>query len=130
MTIHNGNKTIGKQWTPRKEHDDPSILSRWQNDDRYITSQLAIGWTENCCRYLDYLTTIDISHKALYHQRNRYESTITRPPTTVGVAEPELGDTVTLVIFVITFAEVVGRHSMARRSMERSPIARSLMERS
>ena len=37
----------------------------------------AHGWTEEYCRYLDYLTTIDISYTALWHQRDRYESTIT-----------------------------------------------------
>ena len=36
----------------------------------------AHGWTEEYCRYLDNLTTIDISHTAPWHQRHRYESTI------------------------------------------------------
>ena len=61
----------------RKHNDHPSILSSWQNDEQYRISQLAIGWTETYCRYLDYLTTIDTSHHAPYHQRSRYESTIT-----------------------------------------------------
>ena len=38
-----------------------SILSRWQNDDQQRISQLDLGWTETYCRYLDHLTTIDIS---------------------------------------------------------------------
>ena len=74
--INNGKKTIGKQWTPRKE-DGNTTTSRWQNDEQYRTSQLAIGWTETHCGYLDYLTTIDISHHAPCHQRSLYESTVT-----------------------------------------------------
>ena len=37
----------------------------------------ANGWTEEYCRYLDYLTTIDISYTASWHQRHIYESTMT-----------------------------------------------------
>ena len=37
----------------------------------------ANGWTEEYCRYLDYLTTIDISYTASWHQRHRSECTIT-----------------------------------------------------
>ena len=40
-------------------------------------SQLDLGWTETYCWYLDYLTTINISHNAPYHQRSRHENTIT-----------------------------------------------------
>ena len=60
----------------RKLDNYPSILSRWQNDEKCRISQLAHGWTEDYCRYLDYLTTIDISSSAPYHQRHRYENTI------------------------------------------------------
>ena len=66
-----------RQKGARKHKDHPSILSRWQNDEQYRTSRLAMGWTETSCRYLDYLTKIDISHHAPYHQRSHYESTIT-----------------------------------------------------
>ena len=56
-------------------------MIRWQQDEKYRNSQQAHGWTEEHCRYLDYLTTIDISYTAPctapWHQRHRYESTIT-----------------------------------------------------
>ena len=43
----------------------------------YRNSQKARGWTEEFCRYLDHFTTIDISYTAPWHQRHRYQSTIT-----------------------------------------------------
>ena len=45
--------------------------------EKYRNSQRADGWTEEYCRYLDYLTTIDISYTAPWHQKHRYESTNT-----------------------------------------------------
>ena len=48
---------------------------RWQQDEKYRNSQRARGLTEEYCRYLDYLATIDISYTAPWHQRHRYEST-------------------------------------------------------
>ena len=51
-----------------------TIVIRWQEDEKYRNSQQAHGWTEEYCRYLDQLTTIDISYTAPWH---RYESTIT-----------------------------------------------------
>ena len=68
-------KAIDAKKGAREHNAHPSVLSRWQNDEQYRTSQLAIGWTETCCWYLDYLTTVDISHHAPHHQRSRYEST-------------------------------------------------------
>ena len=59
----------------KRGHD--TITIRWQRDDKYRNSQLAHGRTEEYCRYLDYLTTIDISYAATWEQRHRYESTIT-----------------------------------------------------
>ena len=53
-----------------------SKLDRWQNDEIYRASQLVHGWTEECVKYLDYISQIDISHEAPYRQRNRYESTL------------------------------------------------------
>ena len=51
--------------------------SWWQEDFKSIEIlQQAHGWTEEYCPYLDYLTTIDISYTAPWHQRHRYESTI------------------------------------------------------
>ena len=61
----------------KQKYDCPLILSRWQNDEQFRTSQLKNWWTETYCKYLDYLPTIDISHNAPYHQRSRYENTIT-----------------------------------------------------
>ena len=40
-------------------------------------SQKVHGWTDFCL-FLDHLTTIDISYTAPWHQRHRYESTITQ----------------------------------------------------
>ena len=65
----------------QKGHD--TIVIRWQEGGKYRISQQAHGWTEEYCRYLDYLTTVDISHTALWHQRHQrhqrhqHESTIT-----------------------------------------------------
>ena len=56
----------------RKGHD--SIVIRWQEDEKYGTSQKFHGWTGEVCRYLDHLTTIDISYTAPWHRRHRYES--------------------------------------------------------
>ena len=42
-----------------------------------LLSQSDSNTTEAYCRYVDYLTTIDISYIATWEQRHRYESTIT-----------------------------------------------------
>ena len=44
-----------------RKNDHKSIVLRWQNDDKYRESKKRHGWTEELCRYLDLLTTIDIS---------------------------------------------------------------------
>ena len=54
------------------KHHKGTIVIRWQEDEKYRFSQQAHGWTEEYCRYLD-----DISHTAPWHQRHRYENTIT-----------------------------------------------------
>ena len=59
------------------KHNKDSIVVRWQEDEEYRNSQQAHGWTEEYCPNLDYLTTIDISYTAPWHQRHRCESTIT-----------------------------------------------------
>ena len=59
------------------KHKEDSIVIRWQEDEKYRNSLQAHGWTEEYCRHLHCLTTIDISHTAPWHQRHRYESTIT-----------------------------------------------------
>ena len=56
-------------------HD--TITIRWQEDEKYRKSQFAHGWTEEQCKYLDYLRTIDIESTATWRQRHRYESAIT-----------------------------------------------------
>ena len=58
------------------ENKNPSILVR-MTDEQYRSSQMAHGWTEAYCRYLDYLVTVDTTHVAPHHQRHRYEGTIT-----------------------------------------------------
>ena len=59
------------------KHDQGSIAIRRQEGEKYRNSPKAHGWTEEYCRYLDYLATIGISHTAPWHHRHRYESTIT-----------------------------------------------------
>ena len=53
-----------------------SKLDRWQNDEIYRASQLVHDWTEECVKYLDYISQFDISFEAHYKQRNRYENTL------------------------------------------------------
>ena len=71
-----------KHWKARDaqrgaiKKNQASIVLRWQNDARYRESQKAHGWTEDYCRYLDYLTTIDISYSATWQKRNQHENTI------------------------------------------------------
>ena len=58
---------------PEEEHANTirkTILIRWQEHEKYRNSQQTHGW-------LDFLTTIDISNTAPWHQRHRYESTAT-----------------------------------------------------
>ena len=47
-----------------------SILDRFQNDEVLHASQLRHNWTKEWCEYLDYIRTIDISHKALLDNWN------------------------------------------------------------
>ena len=58
----------------RKGHD--SIVIGWQEGEKYRHSHEVHGWTEEFCRYLDHLTTINIFYTAPWNQRHRYESTI------------------------------------------------------
>ena len=59
-----------------KKRGKATITIRWQEDEKYRNSQPAHGWTQECCRYLDFLTTIDISYIATWELKHRYESTI------------------------------------------------------
>ena len=49
------------------KHGEDTVEIRWRQDEEYKNSQLAHGWTEEYCRYLDYLTTIDITCTAPWH---------------------------------------------------------------
>ena len=49
-----------------------SIHDRFQNDEVFHASQLQHNWTKEWCEYLDYIRTIDISHKASPEQLERY----------------------------------------------------------
>ena len=54
------------------KHNKNSIVIRWQEDEKYRNSQQGHGWTEEDCRYLDYLTTINISYIATWQQTHGY----------------------------------------------------------
>ena len=51
-----------------------TVTIRWQQDEQYSESQMAHGWTEEYCKYLDYLKTIDIDYTATWGQGHRYEN--------------------------------------------------------
>ena len=51
-----------------------SVLERFQNDDVYRNSQIAIGWTEEKWTYLDSLLLEDKSHTSTRRERIRYEN--------------------------------------------------------
>ena len=70
-----GEAMDGRRGARKLKDDHPSILSMWQNDEECRTSQFANGWTETYCKYLDYLTTIDISYNATWHTRNLFPTT-------------------------------------------------------
>ena len=63
-----------KRTATRKKHD--AIELRWKNDDKYRAFHTFHGWTKEYCRYLDYLTTFDISYIATWKQRSRYENSL------------------------------------------------------
>ena len=58
------------------EKGKESILQRWQEDEVCRESQAEHQWTENCCRYLDAISKIDISNTATYQQRLRHDNSI------------------------------------------------------
>ena len=49
-----------------------SILDRFQTEEVFHANQLQHDWTKEWCEYLDYIRTIDISHKASPEQLQRY----------------------------------------------------------
>ena len=72
LTSYEKEDTSDKSATKENEQK----LARRMSDERHRNSLLTIGW-ETFCRFLDYLTTVDITHYATHHQRKRYESTVT-----------------------------------------------------
>ena len=73
-------KIITKPWMQKRGEQKrgkyTSVLDRWQKDEVYRVSQTAIGWTETCVKYLDYISEIDISFIAPFRQRVRCNTTI------------------------------------------------------
>ena len=66
---------------PEEEQEGRDTTPLWSGGKRTqsIEFQKVHGWTKDYSRYLDYLTTIDISYSATCHQRNQYENTISLP---------------------------------------------------
>ena len=64
-----------KRNSQKKNHD--SILLKWQNMKRCRKSRTAVGWTEESCRYLDSIASVDISKIATWSERSRYEHNFT-----------------------------------------------------
>ena len=56
--------------TEKGKREFTSIPDRWQNDETYRKSQLAIIWSDAWVRYLDHVAQIYISHEAPHEQRN------------------------------------------------------------
>ena len=49
-----------------------SMHNRFRNDEVLHASQLQHNWTKEWCEYLDYIKTVDVSHKASPEQLERY----------------------------------------------------------
>ena len=80
VTLSRGKKHGHNQWHKdhakrgaRRRGNHISVLSRWQNDEIFRASQVAIGWTETYVKYLDFVSTVDIKHEAPYRERHRFE---------------------------------------------------------
>ena len=72
-----GNTTIGRQKTQQKVRGRENIVSfciDGRKRKAYRDSQSVRRWTEECCRYLDHLATIDVSFDATWRERSRYEN--------------------------------------------------------
>ena len=61
-----------KRGATRHKHD--SIELRWKRADKYRASQTFHRWPGEYSRYIDHLTTIDISFVATWKQRSRNEN--------------------------------------------------------
>ena len=67
---NNGSMTIGKA---KDATGYNSIVGRWLKDKRYQESHWNHwnhGWTEEYCRYLDYLVTVNISYIATWPEKS------------------------------------------------------------
>ena len=53
-----------------------SITYRWQKDDLYRNSQIAVGWAEDYCRYLDSISTTNISYTTARIERERCQNNL------------------------------------------------------
>ena len=58
----------------KNKRQKTSIWDRWQNDETYRESQLAIDWSDAWVRYLDHSAKIYISHTVPHMQKNRYNN--------------------------------------------------------
>ena len=56
----------------RKKHR--TVVLRWQNVERCRNSRKVYGWTEEYCRYLDYIASVDIFYVATWSERSRYDN--------------------------------------------------------
>ena len=50
------------------KHDQGTIAIRWEEDEKYRNSRQPHGWTEEYCRYLDYLDDRHLPHRTLAPQ--------------------------------------------------------------
>ena len=75
----------------KKKRTKTSICDRWQNDQTYRESQVAIGWSDAWVRYLDHIAQIDISHNATQEQRIRYHNLVYLRSVDEDRQAPQLG---------------------------------------
>ena len=62
------------RYTKKDKINYTSIWDRWQNDETYWESQIAIGWSGAWVTYLDHIAQIDISLEAPQEQISRYHN--------------------------------------------------------
>ena len=79
MTRASGNATTGKRGTRNDAQRDTSttpLNSDGKATDKYRASQTFHRWAGENGRYLDHLTTIDMSFVATWKQRSRFENSL------------------------------------------------------
>ena len=78
MAKASGKTATGKRGTRNEARRDTnkhdSIELRWKSADKYRASQTFHRWPGEYSRYLDHLTTIDMSFVETGKQRSRYEN--------------------------------------------------------